>query len=30
METGNPYERADYSCQLGEARRRVIAALLDK
>jgi radical SAM protein with 4Fe4S-binding SPASM domain len=30
METGSPYVKADYLCQLGEARLRAIAPLLDK
>jgi radical SAM protein with 4Fe4S-binding SPASM domain len=30
METGSPYRKAEYLCQLGEARLRAIAPLLDK
>jgi radical SAM protein with 4Fe4S-binding SPASM domain len=30
METGSLYRKADYLCQLGEARLRAISALLDK
>jgi hypothetical protein len=30
METGSPHVRAEYSCRLGEARRRAITPLIDK
>lgn len=30
METGSPHRKAEYLCQLGEARLRAIAELLDK
>jgi radical SAM protein with 4Fe4S-binding SPASM domain len=30
METGSPHRKAEYLCQLGEARRRAVAAVIDK